>query len=206
MGDESLDANVKSSSSIELPKSVEPPTIERLVALHHAVLYRYAYRLTGSPADAEDLTQQTFLAAHANLDQLRTAEAGRGWLFTILRNSFLKTQRKRTPLAAGSIDLDVNNLPDPRAAEPSIDREQLQSAIDELPDEFKLVVLMFYFESRSYREIAETLDMPVGTVMSRLSWRKGHLRRRLFEAEPGQNGASDLSGRPLTCRRGIENI
>jgi RNA polymerase sigma-70 factor, ECF subfamily len=163
--------------------SVEPPNIERLVALHHAELYRYAYRLAGSPVDAEDLTQQTFLAAHANLEQLRNAEAGRGWLFSILRNCFLKTQRKRTPLPAASLDLDVNCLPDFRAAEPSIDREQLQSAIDELPDEFKLVVLMFYFEGRSYREIAAALDLPVGTVMSRLSRGKGHLRRRLVEDE-----------------------
>ena len=172
--------------------NVEPSNIERLVAEHHAALYRYAYRLAGSPADAEDLTQQTFLAAHRKLAQLRSAEAGRGWLFSILRNCYLKTQRKRTPLSAASVDLDVNGLPDTRPTETSIDREQLQAAIDELPDEFKLVVLMFYFESRSYREIAETLDMPVGTVMSRLSRAKGHLRRRLFEAEPEPNGASDL--------------
>jgi RNA polymerase sigma-70 factor (ECF subfamily) len=162
---------------------VEPLDITRLVADHHAVLYRYAYRLSGSAADAEDLTQQTFLAAHVKLDQLRSAEAGRGWLFSILRNCYLKTRRKRTPLPAASVELDVNGLPDRRYEESTIDRERLQAAIDELSDEFKLVVLMFYFEGRSYREISVALNLPIGTVMSRLSRAKGHLRRRLFEVE-----------------------
>ncbi len=95
----------------------------------------------------------------------------------------MKTRRKRIPLPAASVDLDVNGLPEWRSTQPEIDRERLQAAIDQLCDEFKLVVLMFYFEGQSYREIAAALDLPIGTVMSRLSRAKSHLRRRLFEVE-----------------------
>src|SRR5688572_30030058 len=63
-----------------------PLSIESLVLEHHAVLYRYAFRLTGRVQDAEDLVQQTFLAAQQKLDQLRSVETARAWLFTILRN------------------------------------------------------------------------------------------------------------------------
>ncbi|MEK6233406.1 MAG: RNA polymerase sigma factor, partial [Planctomycetales bacterium] len=64
------------------------PDVAQLVSDHHAELYRYAYRLTGSVNDAEDLTQQTFLQAQANLHQLRDRERARSWLFTILRNCY----------------------------------------------------------------------------------------------------------------------
>ena len=68
----------------------------------------------------------------------------------------------------------------------SIDREELAAALDELPDEFRLVLLMFYFEDLSYQKIAEQLDIPIGTVMSRLSRAKEHLRRRLTPEDAGK--------------------
>lgn len=154
----------------------------QLVAEHHEALYRYAYRLTGSPADAEDLTQQVFLVASQKLDQVRSAECIRSWLYAVLRNGYLRGKRRPIPLAASSLAIDLERLPEQVLLD-EIDREQLQQAIDELPDEFKLVVLMFYFEDCSYREIAARLELPIGTVMSRLSRAKGHLRRRLLSAD-----------------------
>ena len=76
--------------------------IARLVVDHHADVYRYAYRLAGSSVDAEDLTQQTFLAAQLKLAQLRSSDTARAWLFTILRNCYLKSRRGvcRCPPAA----------------------------------------------------------------------------------------------------------
>ena len=152
-----------------------------LVAAHQAELYRYAYRLSGSQADAEDLTQQTFLVAQAKLGQVREPDSRRAWLFAVLRNAWLKSRRR--PLhSAGDGEL-LDRLPSPEMPEDAIDRERLQTAIDELPDEFKLVLLMFYFEACSYQEIAQRLEIPAGTVMSRLSRAKGHLRARLLRAE-----------------------
>ena len=157
--------------------------LPRLVADHAAVLYRYAYRLTGSVADAEDLTQQTFLIAHQKLSQLREPAGARGWLFAVLRRAYLKSQRmtRRLPLAGSAFEIE--SVPDEIVDELIVDRELLQAAIDELPDPYKLVLMSFYFEDLSYREIAAQFDLPVGTVMSRLSRAKSHLRCRLLEPE-----------------------
>ncbi|MFO0900204.1 MAG: RNA polymerase sigma factor [Pirellulales bacterium] len=152
-----------------------------LVAAHQAELYRYAYRLSGSQADAEDLTQQTFLVAQAKLGQVREQDCRRAWLFAVLRNAWLKSRRRPQPtLDAGDL---LDRLPGPETGDDPLDRERLQAALNELPDEFKLVLLMFYFEGCSYQEIAQRLAIPSGTVMSRLSRAKGHLRARLLEAD-----------------------
>jgi RNA polymerase sigma-70 factor, ECF subfamily len=170
------------------------PDITQLVVDHHEVLYRYAYRLTGCVADAEDLTQQTFLVAHQKLGQVRQADSVRGWLFTVLRNGYLKNCRRTVPVAAVSLGFDLDTVaakPDDRPLdETPIDGEQLQKVLAELADEFKLVLLMFYFEQRSYREIAEILQVPIGTVMSRLSRAKVHLRSKLFSGNCDNSGVS----------------
>ncbi len=160
--------------------------IDRLVAEHHQAVYRYAYRLAGSTADAEDLTQQVFLIAQQKLDQLRQPKDARGWLFAILRNSFLRGRQRLAPVSTATLELDIDSIPAEIPDEDDIDRERLQAAINELPDEFRVVLVMFYFEECSYREIAQSLDMPMGTVMSRLARAKGHLRAKLFEPEPTQ--------------------
>jgi RNA polymerase sigma-70 factor (ECF subfamily) len=152
-----------------------PQDVAQLVADHYAVLYRYAYRLTGSVSDAEDLTQQVFLIAQQKLSQVRDQQGVRSWLFTILRNCYLKSRRQRLPAAA---QLDVDTLSEETTAG-DIDVERLQTAINGLGDEFKIVILLFYFEHRTYREIAELLDVPPGTIMSRLARAKAHLRRGL---------------------------
>jgi len=156
----------------------------RLVADHHAAVYGYAYRLSGNEADAEDLAQQVFLTAQRKLDQLRSAESVRGWLLAIARNGFLKASARRRPTSAVDLRLNIDGIPAEALDGEEIDHEWLQQAIDELPDTFKVVLVMFYFEESSYREIAEQLELPIGTVMSRLARAKGHLRSKLFETDP----------------------
>jgi len=169
-------------------------SVEQLVAEHHAVLYRYAFRLTGRAADAEDLTQQTFLQAQSSLHQLREPAAARGWLFTILRNAWQRSCRQRLRLPLEPAEVDVNHLPHEVPDHP-LDSEALQQALDQLPDGYKQVLLMYYFEDCSYKEIAEKTGLAAGTVMSRLSRAKDHLRKRLFAREfglPGDDSSSDL--------------
>jgi RNA polymerase sigma-70 factor (ECF subfamily) len=148
-----------------------------LVEQYYALLYRYAYRLTGSEADAEDLTQQTFLTAQARWEQLRDETKAKSWLFTIARNAFLK--ELRTPAFQCTAFLD--ELPDrhPQTQIADFDGEQLQNVLNDLPEEFRSPIILFYFQDFSYREIAEHMDVPVGTVMSRLARAKAHLRERL---------------------------
>ncbi|SRR5579885_3552408 len=154
--------------------------VQRLVEEHYEALYRYAYRLSGSSADAEDLTQETFCKAQLNLGQLRDAERTKPWLFSILRNAYL--HRVRTGRQERCVPLEtVGDLPEPLADPlPVIDPEQLQQALNELPEAFRTPIILYYFEDFSYRDIAEQMDLPLGTVMSRLARAKAHLRARLL--------------------------
>jgi RNA polymerase sigma-70 factor (ECF subfamily) len=160
------------------------PNIVQLVAEHHAAVYRYAYRLTGSAADAEDLAQQAFLLAHQRLVQLREPERAGGWLLTIVRNCFLKSRRKEhasfEPFHEEQVASESVALPD------WIDAERLQQALARLPDDARAILVLFFFEDCSYKEIAEALQVPIGTVMSRLSRAKNKLREELSDlaAEP----------------------
>ena len=155
--------------------------IRRLVRDHYAAVYGYAYRLAGSGADAEDLAQQTFLMAQQRLMQLREPDKAAGWLFAIARSVYWKSRRRQRPVAAAALELNVDEIPDGRIETASdIDQEQLQAALNDLTDEYKVVLVMFYFEECSYKEIAEALEIPIGTVMSRLARAKGRLRHALL--------------------------
>ena len=155
--------------------------VARLVEEHHQAVFAYAYRLCGRVVDAEDLTQQAFLVAQQRLGQLREPGRARSWLFSIARNTFFKGRQKRIPEPAANLSLDIDSFPAEPAHELEIDPRQLQEAIDELGEGFRVVLVMFYFEDCSYREIAEELDLPIGTVMSRLARAKRQLRSKLFE-------------------------
>lgn len=178
------------------PEGGPATAIGRLIADHYAAVYRYAYRLAGSPHDAEDLSQQVFLVAQQRLHQLREPAKARGWLYAVLRSCYLKSRRKQVPLPAGGLELDVDTLPEPASPAEGFDREQLQAAIDSLSDDFKVVVLMFYFEDCSYKEIADQLALPIGTVMSRLSRAKGRLREALSAAGESNRLATPHMARP----------
>jgi len=170
----------RAAAENQQPAANQPAVeIVALIAQHHAAVYRYAARLCGCPTEAEDLTQQTFLIAQQKLPQLREPQRACAWLLAIVRNCFLKSRRKSRPLPAENIGLDVEQIAGPAPASDEIDREQLAAALADLPAEFRTVVLMFYFEDLSYQQIAEQLEIPIGTVMSRLSRGKGHLRHRL---------------------------
>lgn len=152
--------------------------VSELVEEHSLPLYRFAYRLSGSDADAEDLVQQAFMTAQRKLDQLRDPSRTRSWLLTIVRNAFLKSRQKGEFARFESFD----GVADPAIADwhGAIDGEELQAALNEMPDEFRLPIVLFYLQEMSYKQIAAHLEVPEGTVMSRLSRGKAYLRRRLI--------------------------
>jgi RNA polymerase sigma-70 factor (ECF subfamily) len=156
--------------------------IQELVEQHYASLYRYAYRLSGSASDAEDLTQDAFCQAQLKLGQLRESCRAKAWLFSILRNRYLhrvRDARKQQTVPLEYVGDLADRLPEPL---PEIDPQQLQQELNELPEEFRTPLILFYFEDFSYRDIAEQMDVPMGTVMSRLARAKAHLRSRLLPA------------------------
>ena len=161
---------------------------------HLDAVYRFALRLSGSPDQAADLVQDTFLRAYRAWDQYTRGTRAKSWLFTICRNLFLRG-RERAQRHDALVEKHTNQddgLPDPvnplwstlESVDPeaeffhSIVDEEILRAVDELPDEFRSVVLLSDLEGLSYQEIADVLDVPVGTVKSRLF--RG--RRRLQEA------------------------
>jgi RNA polymerase sigma-70 factor (ECF subfamily) len=157
------------------------PSINALVEAHYAALYRYAYRLSGSAQDAEDLTQETFCQAQHKLFQLREEGKAKSWLFTILRNAYLhrlRSSKQEKPVSLAEIAEIPERTPD---AETLVDSAQLQKALNELPELFRTPIILYYFEDFSYKDIAEQMEVPMGTVMSRLARAKGFLRERLTE-------------------------
>ena len=155
-----------------------------LIDKYHTSVYRYAFRLSGRQSDAEDITQQTYLIAHQKIGQLKKPSSARSWLLTIARNCFLKRLKIKTAVPASSIDVDVQQVEqksgsEEKSALSTIGSNAVQAAISELDDHHRLVVMMFYFEKLSYKEIAEQLDVAVGTVMSRLSRAKIKLHKLL---------------------------
>jgi RNA polymerase sigma-70 factor (ECF subfamily) len=155
--------------------------IEALVEAHYAALYRYAYRLSGSSQEAEDLTQETFCLAQNKFHQLREQDRAKSWLFSILRNAYL--HRLRSIKQDKQVSLNgIGDIPD-RSTEPlpTLDSVQLQKALNELPEAFRTPLILYYFEEFSYRDIAGQMNVPLGTVMSRLARAKTFLRQRLMD-------------------------
>ena len=160
-------------------------TIDDLIDRYHASVYRYLYRLAGNGADAEDLAQQTFLIAHQRMHQIREPGKAKAWLLTVARSCFLKMGRRRRPVDAATLELDVDLIPTEIEENELVDSERLQMALNQLDENQRVILMMFYFQQLSYQEISEQLDIKIGTVMSRLSRAKSRLRGVLLSLEKG---------------------
>ena len=166
------------------------PQFEALAMPLFASLYNFAHWLTQDRDEAEDLVQETYAKALKGFASFRAGTNFRAWMFRILRNAFLTL---RTGLAATStIALEPEDeealidtvRPTPESlAIASSTREAMQKAIEELPVPFREVLLLADVEEMSYQEIAETLSIPIGTVMSRLARARERLRLAL-DGEP----------------------
>jgi RNA polymerase sigma-70 factor (ECF subfamily) len=165
-----------------------------LVEAHYEALFRYAYRLAGSAVEAEDLTQEAFGKAFTRLSQLREHDRAKAWLFRILRNLYLHKIRDEKRHRVIPLD-SVGDLPGRDTPEtPEIDPEKLQEALNELEEGFRTPLILFYFEEFSYRDIAEQMELPIGTVMSRLARAKAYLRVKLTpQEERGESSEQDIA-------------
>jgi RNA polymerase sigma-70 factor, ECF subfamily len=153
-------------------------------------LYGYAVVLSRNSAEAEDLVQETCLRALRSIGQLRPDGNVKSWLFTILRNIWLNLVRhRRTVPEMAELDSDgsaaiepVDGRKDPHEVYVSgIEREQVRGAIQQLPIEFREIIILREYEELSYQEIAVLLDCPPGTVMSRLARARSKLRDLLSD-------------------------
>lgn len=172
-------------------------TFQREALPEMDAVYRFALRLAGNPPEAEDLVQETFLRAWRSWEQYTPGTNCKSWLFTICRNVFLRQQERgkrhdeilseqapddpdrlsrENPVFAASKDSD----PEGDFFREIVDDDVLE-AIDELPEDYRMVVVLSDLEGMAYREIADMLEIPVGTVKSRLFRGRRMLQQRLYE-------------------------
>jgi RNA polymerase sigma-70 factor, ECF subfamily len=159
-------------------------------------LYGAALRMTRNPQDAEDLVQETMLRAYRAFDRFEAGTNLKAWLFRILTNAYINTYRKkqREPQKVSADELQDFDLyqelknHDPQFSETpesivlnSLVDSDIMDAIDDLPEQFRLAVMLSDVEDFSYAEMAEIMDVPMGTVMSRLHRGRKALQKRLWE-------------------------
>jgi RNA polymerase sigma-70 factor (ECF subfamily) len=164
---------------------------------HMPSLYTAALRMTRNPADAEDLVQETYLKAYRAFNSFTEGTNLKAWLYRILTNTYINTYRakKRRPEESDVDDLEnfylyrrlggLEGAQAGRSAEDEVldhfTETEVKEAIEALPEQFRMAVLLGDVEGFSYKEIAEILDVPIGTVMSRLHRGRRALQKRLYE-------------------------
>lgn len=150
---------------------------EQAVALYHEDLHRFAISLTRNPDDARDLTQESYCRFLTKSGQLRDRTKIKSWLFTTLYRVFLgwKRREKRFPhFDLATVEHELPMLTPENVSK--MDGDVVMEALLEIDEHHRTPLVLFYLQSLSYREIAEMLEVPVGTVMSRLSRAKAALR------------------------------
>ncbi|MBW3619511.1 MAG: sigma-70 family RNA polymerase sigma factor [Actinobacteria bacterium] len=175
----------------DAPDHLRDDAFRRYVVPELEVLYGVAMRLTRDPHDAEDVVQETLLRAYRSIHRF-DGRYPRAWLLTILRNANINRARKRTPDLLRDEQRTLGALPAPGsdgradgAAEAALSRipdDTIVDALERLSDDHRAVVALVDIDGLSYRETAELLDIPVGTVMSRLHRARKKLRARLERA------------------------
>ncbi len=173
-------------------RSQPDSVFEQEALVHLGALHRYAVQLCRDPSEAEDLVQETLLKAFRYFDRYEPGTRCKAWLFRILTNTFLNSRRARVrqfPLLdnVDAAEPDASELiawsefyadPERRATSRSL-RDVVDAALEELPEDFRTVVLLADLEGFAYKEIADIMECPVGTVMSRLHRARKALQQRL---------------------------
>jgi len=165
------------------------PTFDEVAQQYGDRIYTVAYRLTGDPDDAADLTQDVFLRVYRNLDRYVPGTFD-GWLYRITKNLFLDSVRRRKRVRLEPLPAEEWRTPastDPGPAD-VVERRTLEARLDAglraLPDDFRLAVVLCDLEGLSYDEIAEVTGWPLGTVRSRIHRGRSRLRDHLASTPP----------------------
>jgi RNA polymerase sigma-70 factor (ECF subfamily) len=153
---------------------------EQVVHLYYEALYRFAVSLARNVPDACDLTQEAFYRLATKGSALRDPSKAKSWLFTTLHREYLSRRRRENRFPHHEIEESSQELPtvSPKTIE-AMEASEVMEFLMELDEPFRAPLVLFYLKDHSYREIADILEIPVGTVMSRLSRAKTMLRKLL---------------------------
>ncbi len=169
-------------------RRVDKKRFKELTYPHLEFLFNVALKYSGTKYDAEDLVQETMYSAYTKFQQLRDDNSCRAWLFTILRNHFLKERKqlvRRPYLDDGTSYLDY--IKDERSSsfvDQIVEKDankKLHQVLTTLPEKFQSPLILHYMEEMTYQEISEYLKIPIGTVMSRLARGKRYLKKKLLQ-------------------------
>jgi RNA polymerase sigma-70 factor (ECF subfamily) len=194
------------SEPVTEPAESAVPTWDQIVADHSTRVYRLAYRLTGNPYDAEDLTQEVFVRVFRSLHTY-TPGTFEGWLHRITTNLFLDQARRKSKIRFDSLGEDAETrLPSPVATPDVAYLNQMfdadvEAALADLPPDFRAAVVLCDVEGLSYEEIADVLGVKMGTVRSRIHRGRSMLRKALAHRAPSP-GRVRVSGPQLAGRVG----
>lgn len=194
------------------PQMADQATFEEDALQYTRQLYSAALRMTRNPTDAEDLVQETFLKAYRAYGSFEAGTNLKAWLYRILTNTFINKYRADSRRPKESELGDVEDLymyrrisrgdsaDSTRSAEESVldglVEEDVKRAVEELPENFRIPVLLADLEGFSYKEIAEILDIPIGTVMSRLHRGRKAMQKRLWDFAEQRGLLPDEAERP----------
>jgi RNA polymerase sigma-70 factor, ECF subfamily len=157
---------------------------ESLVEQHYRGLYQFAYNLVRNEAEAGDLTQQTFLIWARKGHQLRDPLKAKTWLFTTLHREFLQSRRKHVRFPHYELDEVGSELPTVSSTIINqLDTATVLASLSQVNELYRAPLTLFYLEDYSYKEIAGILDVPIGTVQSRIARGKGQLYKTLSDGQ-----------------------
>lgn len=176
--------------------AVDSAFFQSLVNQYYEDLFRFALSLAKSEADASDLTQETFFVFASKGNQLREKSKAKSWLFTTLYHEFLRRRRKdgRLVFTEESEPFDGGGQSDDTSQ--VVDSRTVLDALATLDETHRAPLTLFYLQGYAYREIAEILDLPIGTVMSRLSRAKTALRKAMADPKLGARIAAQRDSNP----------
>ncbi len=165
---------------------------QSLVDLHYGPLYRFAMSLTRTESDACDLVQQTFLTWATKGHQLQDASKVKSWLYTTLHRAFLESRRRATRFPHLEITEVAAELP---SVEPDLvahlDAQGVVQLLGQVDEQFQAAVALFYLEDYSYNEIAAVLEVPLGTVKSRIARGLAQLKELVLHKTPSSGKARE---------------
>lgn len=168
---------------------MNPQAFQELVDRYYPALYRFGLSLSGNADAAADLVQQAFYLWAEKGHQLRDPSKAKSWLFTTLYREYLSTYRRNAKFPQVELESAAAELPAiPSEVLDELDGATVVASLNRLEEVFRAPLTLFYLEELSYREIADVLHVPIGTVMSRLSRGKEQLRKLLLDERAGRDG------------------
>ncbi len=168
---------------------------EQTARANYQRLYAFALQLTRNPSDAEDLTQHAFYRLAVHIQNLKEENKVKSWLYSTLYRKFIDQRRRTVKFPSVQFEETTNHVEENTKRQERLDHQTVKEMLLSLEEHLRIPLSLFYIEHYSYKEISKLLEIPVGTVMSRLHRGKAELYRKLSEAPNQKTGSTDTPTR-----------